>query len=691
MLDRWLWRTLTLALLTILATAPLYARSRRLDPFLDHVYDDWLASVWFLASDAERTAFQALEEDLPRERFIRRFWAERGDVPSDPTTAPSSRLARWRENSREVERRFGRFDRPQSWALMIAGKPPRTTRVECDDVTRRMEIWSYDEWHAGYQTGDHEHAAAFSLLFFLTDRLDYGTYAHWAPAEGMLPLTLGGPGRLELSVEALEQRMSESGCLRDREAADILGQALRHALGPDALRQTLAPARPDAAWINTFVTSLAEGGRPERLPASPLEIIYPGYYNDQRTIVQGRVHVPAATMERGAEGLLFDRVVMEGDIRRAGGTAAVVDVFRVVHDLAGAAPTDGAVPLSFYRRLRPGQYTLDIRVEDAYGLGLLREQRALEVPKLDEPAEPPAGSRGFVSLTRELVGRLQTLPSVEVLSPGDDTLVGSVEVSAVTTGGPIGSVTFELNGIDAGQDHEPPFTAQLDLGSVPAQHEVTAIAHDPAGRPLARSTRRLNDTPSRFAVRLLEPRRGAPSHRALAAVDVPAGETLDRLEIFVDRTLIATLREPPWEAPLPSPLPASTTFVRAVATLESGAINEDLAMVGTATPVDELDVRLVELFTSVTDNNGRTVSGLTADDFTIREDNAPQTILRFDTVSNLPINVALMMDVSASMRRKVDVASASARRFFETVLTSKDTASLVTFSHDIERVGPVYR
>jgi VWFA-related protein len=46
------------------------------------------------------------------------------------------------------------------------------------------------------------------------------------------------------------------------------------------------------------------------------------------------------------------------------------------------------------------------------------------------------------------------------------------------------------------------------------------------------------------------------------------------------------------------------------------------------------------------------------------------------------------MDVSGSMRGRVRTAAASAERFFATVLTARDSASLLTFHHDIQLLVP---
>lgn len=679
-----------------LAGATMLSAARdRLEPVLDHLFSDWLASVEHMISPAERSAFEALPDDpagdRARERFIRGFWSARTTLPPKPDHGP---LARWRENLREVERRFGGIADDRGRVLMQAGKPVEIARIDCDGTLKRLEIWRYDDWNVRFQTGGGD-GRGFRVLFVQTRRLRDDSWVLWEPTSGTIPLLGGGPGQQAIDHETLVARARSERCFRERGSGEALEASLESALGRTELTARLPAPTVDESWLPAFLGAAPVPGDPSptarrsatELAAAPLEVRFPGYYNDQRTILEGIVRVAADVFERTAEGQIFDRVRLTGDLFR-GDTP--VDVFVVDHNLAGAVPADGTVSLAFYRRIRPGAYRLRLRVEDAYGLPLLRTTRDIEVPRLDEPASAPAGSRmGFVHLTRDEVGVLDTFPSVELLPPGADHFVGRVDIEAVTQGGPIDALAFTLDGAAVGKDDLPPFALTVDLGPEPRRRTVSAEALDPEGRIVARDTIVLNATPPRFAVRLVEPTADGPSAgRAVVEVDVPEGESLDRVEVFLDRTRLATLRQPPFVVELPSLGRTSTTYVRAVATLASGAWLEDLAIVRSAAPVDHVDVQLVELFTSVDDPRGRTVGDLAAEDFVVREDGAVQTIVRFDTVTNLPINVALLMDVSASMRRKVDVAVRSARRFFDTILREQDRAALLTFNDRLQRIVP---
>ena len=63
------------------------------------------------------------------------------------------------------------------------------------------------------------------------------------------------------------------------------------------------------------------------------------------------------------------------------------------------------------------------------------------------------------------------------------------------------------------------------------------------------------------------------------------------------------------------------------------------------------NVRVVNLFASVHDDQGRPIHNLTKDDFTLEEDGRPQTIRYFSQETGLPLTLGLLIDTSVSQRR----------------------------------------
>jgi VWFA-related protein len=126
--------------------------------------------------------------------------------------------------------------------------------------------------------------------------------------------------------------------------------------------------------------------------------------------------------------------------------------------------------------------------------------------------------------------------------------------------------------------------------------------------------------------------------------------------------------------------------VRAVAYLADGHSAEDLVFVNAPENLDQIDVRLVELFTSALDRRGRPVDDLGREEFVVREEGAVQDLQRFERVRELPIWAGLLLDRSSSMAEEIREVAAGALAFFEQVLGPKDRAAVLTFNHQPELV-----
>lgn len=60
------------------------------------------------------------------------------------------------------------------------------------------------------------------------------------------------------------------------------------------------------------------------------------------------------------------------------------------------------------------------------------------------------------------------------------------------------------------------------------------------------------------------------------------------------------------------------------------------------------EVRLVRLLVTVRDPSGQLVGGLDKSDFTIQDSGVPQTVSIFERQTELPLSIALMIDISGS-------------------------------------------
>lgn len=96
-----------------------------------------------------------------------------------------------------------------------------------------------------------------------------------------------------------------------------------------------------------------------------------------------------------------------------------------------------------------------------------------------------------------------------------------------------------------------------------------------------------------------------------------------------------------------------------------------------------VNVRLVNVFTTVTDSRGAPVSDLNKGDFKVLEDGVPQTISVFDRESGLPLSIVLAIDTSESTRRDMKLEVASAKKFVRSILRPQDRLSIFEISEDV--------
>ncbi|HEU4414661.1 MAG TPA: VWA domain-containing protein [Candidatus Angelobacter sp.] len=99
-----------------------------------------------------------------------------------------------------------------------------------------------------------------------------------------------------------------------------------------------------------------------------------------------------------------------------------------------------------------------------------------------------------------------------------------------------------------------------------------------------------------------------------------------------------------------------------------------------------VNVRLVNVFTTVTDSHGAPVADLAKEDFRLLEDGVPQSIRIFEKESAMPLSIALAIDTSESTRRDIILETASAKKFVHSILRAEDRLSLFQISEDVNQL-----
>ncbi len=630
-------------------------------------HQTWLDEVRPLLSRDERQAFLALDKDYQRDAFIAAFWAARDSRPATPENEFKERYYALREEAFE---RFGGMEDDRALVFVLNGPAAAVGATDCGVLTWPLELWTY-----GYS----EHLGrGFQVLFY--QRNGGGPFRLWHPAEGydvLLP-SLADPeqrgsfqhilrvycGELEADVEAL------LGAIR-----------LMELEGGATAAQATAPRLADPEWLLAF-RSVSTDVAPDAPPlAASLAFRFPSRYQ-QRTVVEGLLEVPieaAGRVEVGERAAYAFELT--GEVLRG---AELFESFRYQYELAADRVTSPAIPLAFERLLRPGLYTVIVKLQDLGGGGAYREAREIEVPLVETDlgkgvAEGVAEAVAAEVATSAAGG--SNAASVRLASGNLDLQRGLVRFEATAEGEAIRKVTFYLDERPVLTKTRPPYSVELDLGSLPRRHTVRVVAAGGDGAELAIDEIAVNPGEYSFRVRLVEPRAGPSTGvvRARAEVEAPAGERVERVEFYRGADLVAALYQEPWVQPIDLAA-GGAAFLRVAAYLEDGSSTEDLVLLQTGDFAETVEVRLVEVYATVLDGQGLPVHDLEPAEFRVFEGERRQEVVRWERLQDLPLFAALLIDTSASMADYLPQVRQMAQRFLEDTLRPADRAAVLTFS-----------
>lgn len=625
----------------------------------------WLVEVSLLLSANEKAAFLAVARDFQRDEFIRRFWLSRDPYPQ---TARNEFQETWKERVAAAEEKFENLSDERAQAFLALGRPEAEVRTTCLELLRPLEIW--------HLPSSAVNRGAFAVVFYSPNGAPGGPYRLWYPSQGLMPLVVlgtAGFGPSDELMAAIAER-----CGRGDEIVAGLTSAID--LSPGGGLARFLP-RPNEEWLRTFISFSTDLPSEASTFDAELAVVFPGRHQS-RTVVQGLVSVAAEAL--AIDGATPAQFLLDGEIVREG---QLFEHFRYRFQPGKGQLVEGRWPLLFQRQLRPGEYTLIVKVEELQTGRFYRTERPLLVP--DTPgastamgvASAASGPPKLAEANRVLAGGDA---AVKLMVPPPKLYVGRHRFEAVALGGAVARVRFDLDGKPIVTKREPPFSVEVDLGTAPRLHRLRVVALDSEATELARDEVVINAGPHRFAVRLVEPRPGLIYRESVPAsvvVEVPEGESLEKVELFLNDSLAATLFQPPYSQPLLfAENPDGPSFVRAVGHLASGATSEDAVLINSPDFSESVEVRWVELFTSVVDRKGRPVEELSLAEFTVLEDGVAQEVQRFERVRDVPLQAGILLDTSSSMVEELPDAVESARKFFSSVLTPKDRACVITFN-----------
>ena len=429
---------------------------------LPEKYALWLASVDMIISKEERDSFLDLEKDYQRDAFVERFWKARDPYP---TTVTNEFRQRYEEATKVVMERYGDFDSDRSKVYLVNEPPDVMMSLSCHEMWP-AEVWF---WQKNKKVG-----TPVGILFYQSG--GGGRYRIWYPDEGIDALAKF-PG-----VDA--NSVIESCNMHEQEALGFVISLVRN-MGTMGFMSLMAdvqetPSIPRGEWVETFhaySTDLDEGAA--EFPAR-LEIEFPGRHQS-RTVVQGIIKVPkdkVTTSQLAEYGQTYN-IMLTGEVIREN---SLFDTFRYQYNFPIEQIVENDIPLIFDRYLRPGNYDLVLKLEDLNSDAEHREEVKLSVPEMEKEVPVTPSDPETARILEE---------ANAAISSGDTTIkivplrgqysTGMMRVDTLTTGRDIAEVIFDLDGGQRLSKTNPPWSVELDLGSLPQMRTLKVSAMNSAG------------------------------------------------------------------------------------------------------------------------------------------------------------------------------------------------------------------
>jgi Ca-activated chloride channel homolog len=183
-------------------------------------------------------------------------------------------------------------------------------------------------------------------------------------------------------------------------------------------------------------------------------------------------------------------------------------------------------------------------------------------------------------------------------------------------------------------------------------------------------------------VRILSPADGAfvVGPTKLRA-EVEPQDVASSVIFFVDGLQVCTMAAPPFECEWDAGSMIAQRLVRLVVNLAAGGRLVRTTRTAAAEFAETVDVDVVKVTVTVTDERGRYVNGLPRSAFHVSEDGRPQTISHFFQ-DDAPLELVVAVDMSESMAPAISTLKKAVQDFLGAV-PSRHAVTLLGFNNDV--------
>jgi Ca-activated chloride channel family protein len=652
---------------------------------LSDKYRQFLEDVEPIMLPTELDTFLVLETDAQREIYIVEFWRRR-DVASHTTNHAYKDL--YYERLEDARDKYKPMSSDRARTYLIQGEPAGILEVDCSRYLQPIQIWEY-----AYIPGlGHE----VRLLFYQPRYSNKSGWKLWNPmgvgAQALEELVsqeaIGARGSEQAAVQWVfyESEFSCPGCPYQSKVASECkyGDEINRAIF------TMQQARVDLPKI-----------------FDPPQVNEEDVHKILRSVVLATPNAPKLNVELKVEYptrdggrtdaemiVLIDKSQLK--INEVGGTKTYnLDVtgevlkeeklfenYRYRYDFP-ADTKQARLAVVIDRLLRPADYKARIKVTDVNSGAEAIIEKDLQVPEILDSAEKVQQVQAGAAAVAKLKTEADSGTKLRIIPLPDDLLSGLQHIQTIATGDNIKAVEFYLDGRKVMVKRQPPYDLELDFGNVPQVRRIRAVALDASGQILTGDDAVVNTGNDPFRVRIDSPRVAAHLRgkiRVHVSTSVPDGKILDHVDLFLNETRIVTMYDTPFVQVVDVPETLGVGYLRAVATLKDDPVPpvEDVVMVNTPEFMQEVDVHLVELPTTVV-SGGKTLNSLPESAFKVLDEGRPVKITKFEYVKNLPLSIGLAIDTSGSMQPRMAEAQKAGAEFFQKVLKPGDKAFVVSF------------
>jgi Ca-activated chloride channel homolog len=644
---------------------------RELTAALPIQYKDFLTLVELIITPDEREIFLEINENYQRDKFIDNFWRRR---TIDSMGIRTDYRAVYTRRVQQAIDQFGDVHNDRAKMFVINGPPDAVIPIECDDVYVPMQIWYYERLEV-------MKSKAY-LIFY--EPYSMPPYKMWLPMDGMKVLFVG-VGDLPVPGAQVLTRNPQN-CMDNRTVNDAIAYTTQLlGAGPLAMGSQYLLFKPPTVetegvdQILSMTTDLHQGSTD--LAVAKL-VRFPEMRGSKMGVDLSLLLPKAELKPRSLGEESFFNVDIIGEVVK---DDRLIDNFKYRFDIPTSEIGGEKIPLTVRRYLYPGSYKLVLKISDGNQNAEGRLSETLVVPEQAD-APPPevvaARAEGKAAVSR--MKEEGFVASAVSIQPIAKEIVTGLQRFETKVAEGVHAVDFYLNGSKVMTRTRAPYDADLNLGPLPRKQTIRVVAYGPTGRTVGEDEYIVNEGKEIFKIRILTPEKGAKATGAtkvVAAVAVPEGKNLQKLEFYSNEARVATLYQAPFEQTVNIKDSKSLGYVRVVGTLDDGTIAEDLRYVNAPQFVSEVTVDAVELYTTVTEK-GHPVNFLQASNFKVFEDGVVQNIEGFEYVKNLPLSIGIMIDTSASMLESLPEAEQAGLKFIDFTIGEKDRGFVVSFDNE---------